>query len=114
MLFSRDFLLFPGQVLIEATVGGKYGDIAIDDVSFTPACKEFTGTFPSVPPPTKIPVMTTVNPCLPGQFACSDGSCIDILLLCDGNNDCADKSDEANCGEFERTQLDSNLRKFPS
>ncbi|XP_022096408.1 MAM and LDL-receptor class A domain-containing protein 1-like [Acanthaster planci] len=96
----------PFQVLIEATVGGKYGDIAIDDVSFTPACKAFTGNFPSVPPPTKIPINPTSNPCLPAQFACADGSCIDVLLVCDGNDDCADKSDEANCGncDFESNQ----------
>ena len=31
------------------------------------------------------------------QFTCNSGRCIDILQKCDGNDDCADASDEASC-----------------
>ncbi|XP_033638977.1 MAM and LDL-receptor class A domain-containing protein 1-like [Asterias rubens] len=93
------------QVLIEATAGdGPYGDIAIDDISFSTACKEYTGSLPTNPKPTAIP--KPVDPCPGGQFACTDGTCINPLLVCDGNNDCADQSDEANCGncDFEKDE----------
>lgn len=38
--------------------------------------------------------------CLPGQFQCHNHTgCIHPSLLCNGNNDCSDKSDELNCNE---------------
>lgn len=33
-------------------------------------------------------------PCSGHQFQCGDGSCIHISFACDGENDCADASDE--------------------
>ena len=41
---------------------------------------------------------TTVNPCLDNQFKCQDGHCIDKSKFCDFTFDCADRSDEINCG----------------
>ena len=38
--------------------------------------------------------------CGASDFICADGvGCISATLLCDGDNDCADGSDEANCAE---------------
>lgn len=32
--------------------------------------------------------------CLPDRFRCSNSKCIPVVLLCDGNDDCGDNSDE--------------------
>lgn len=36
-------------------------------------------------------------PCHGGQFRCTNALCIPANFHCDGYNDCADESDEANC-----------------
>lgn len=38
--------------------------------------------------------------CPENQFRCSDGSCINYKLRCNGEFDCRDGSDENNCGMF--------------
>ncbi|XP_019620829.1 PREDICTED: low-density lipoprotein receptor-related protein 1B-like [Branchiostoma belcheri] len=35
--------------------------------------------------------------CLPGEFPCANGGCIDLWWRCDHDNDCLDGSDEIDC-----------------
>ncbi|CAF4367925.1 unnamed protein product, partial [Rotaria sordida] len=36
--------------------------------------------------------------CIPGTFRCNSGSCLPMRFRCDGYQQCADGSDELNCG----------------
>ena len=38
--------------------------------------------------------------CLPGQFLCGDGKCVDRSAICNGVYDCIDAADERDCSEF--------------
>lgn len=81
----------PYQVVIEGKVGvGYLGDIAIDDISFTPGCGG------GITPP---PAVTTPAPntCGESQFACGDGTCISLSKVCNFQTDCKDNSDENQC-----------------
>ena len=37
--------------------------------------------------------------CSEDEYQCFDGQCIPVSRFCDLNRDCADSSDEHNCGE---------------
>ena len=38
--------------------------------------------------------------CTAHKFMCSDGQCIPMTKYCNSVNDCADQSDELNCGKL--------------
>ena len=100
LLSFLSFFFITLQVIIQATVGdGIRGDIAIDDITFTPFCIASSSTLPTVPTtiPTKPP---TLPPgCGPDEFTCDNGQCIPISARCDGkSSECSDSSDERNCG----------------
>ncbi|XP_041467546.1 MAM and LDL-receptor class A domain-containing protein 1-like [Lytechinus variegatus] len=90
---------YPVQVIIEATRGaGIYGDIAIDDTSFTPGC-----VFSDTPLATVSTVAPTQPPtlpyCPPDTFQCNNGTCLDVQQRCNLENDCLEGEDEINCGD---------------
>lgn len=37
--------------------------------------------------------------CLPDEFECPDGDCIDMSTVCDEKNDCSDGADEMECNQ---------------
>ena len=39
--------------------------------------------------------------CLPGQFLCGDGKCVDRSAICNGYYDCIDAADERDCSELQ-------------
>lgn len=84
----------PYQIIITGVTGPSYqGDIAIDDISFTPSC-QFGGIIPGQPT-----VKPTQPPACSNGFSCDGGSkCLLKSQVCNFINDCTDKSDEANCG----------------
>jgi len=48
-----------------------------------------------------VPTVSPRRSCAPHEFTCSDGSCIDQQLRCNHNYDCADGSDEFDCGNYQ-------------
>ena len=42
------------------------------------------------------------------DFTCGTGECIPRFYRCDNENDCADNSDEKDCGMFNRTNYKLN------
>ncbi|XP_072163102.1 MAM and LDL-receptor class A domain-containing protein 1-like [Diadema setosum] len=84
------------QIVIEAIRGdGPYGDIGIDDTSFTPDCVKTSG---GLPQGATTPVSSTIGPCGAGKWQCDNNECIDSGKYCDYEADCTDGSDEAFCG----------------
>jgi hypothetical protein len=89
------------QVLIEAQNGNSTKDegvIAIDDITFSTACR------PSTVTALETIVTTTRKPVCGNGFQCSNFACINQTQLCDFRVDCPNGEDEANCGtcDFEK------------
>lgn len=87
------------QIVIEGLKGlGYEGDMAIDDISFTPSCIVIPGaTVPPVAPTTHAPV-TKPGGCHGDDFYCADNStCLPADRKCDFTRDCEDESDELDC-----------------
>ncbi|XP_066440821.1 MAM and LDL-receptor class A domain-containing protein 1 [Eleutherodactylus coqui] len=76
----------PFRVAFEAQVGGSENvDIALDDISFTLACR---GEGPSLPPPS----------CPEDVFTCIYiKQCVPLSAQCNGTEECTDGTDEALC-----------------
>jgi Low-density lipoprotein receptor domain class A len=44
--------------------------------------------------------------CHRGEFNCTSGICINKSWWCDGDFDCDDQSDEANCSKYNSTEIE--------
>lgn len=65
-----------------------------------------------VGPPTQRPSIS--GPCGVDEATCASGECIPRDYLCDGENDCTDKSDETNCSKlFPFDNVISPIMYFP-
>ena len=60
------------------------------------------------------PTMTPPSPghCQRGEVPCDNGVCIPLDYLCDGDYDCTDRSDEANCGQLFITLHDDDTLPY--
>lgn len=45
-------------------------------------------------------VYILIPSCNTEEFQCRDGSCVSLAFHCDGDPDCADLSDEFDCGKY--------------
>ncbi|GBM91293.1 MAM and LDL-receptor class A domain-containing protein 2 [Araneus ventricosus] len=89
------------QVIIEGSMTitkGKTNYIALDDISFSHKCVPQITPLPTVPP--QITTPTPEKRCTLNEFPCaSKGQCIPKEQKCDFKDDCADGSDEKQCGK---------------
>lgn len=88
----------PFQVVIVGVRGlGPAGDIAIDDITFSPGCVISNDTLPTA---TQAPVTTPTSPCKDSSmWQCRDRShCIPVAQVCDFVYQCSDHTDEIACG----------------
>ena len=117
-----DFTLYPTDKKYRVVFSAQYessevseGDIAIDDVSFTPSCRFVTevptSSTPQTTPTTTHSSTTQIN-CPDNQFSCGDGAtCIDQTKVCDFYPDCPDNSDENICPQMETFDGCGNLNE---
>ena len=45
--------------------------------------------------------LSFIGACKSHEFECTNGNCIDDRMVCNGNNDCEDGSDESECGKLQ-------------
>ena len=95
--------------IISIRGSGIKGDIALDDVSFSPGCTLFKGP-PITPAPSTTPTIPTTSkpPCPMGWKHCKNNQCVKSEYFCNFRYDCADGSDEDECPQtcnFEQEDL---------
>ncbi|XP_064478697.1 MAM and LDL-receptor class A domain-containing protein 1-like isoform X2 [Ornithodoros turicata] len=95
---QADVILSSQEVFRVLLVGtkdaGSEGLLAIDDVSFTPACTPVSKDTQPWPP---IPVQPPGRCNNETEFMCEDNSCIPSDMVCDFKEDCVGGRDEKTC-----------------
>ncbi|KAJ0022846.1 hypothetical protein NQD34_014980 [Periophthalmus magnuspinnatus] len=86
------------QVIIRGNVGSDSDILAIDDLSFSPGCRTMlhNTTIKSISLHRWDNRMFLAD-CLPAQFSCNNGQCIEDSKVCDFTPDCLHGEDEASC-----------------
>ncbi|KAJ7308087.1 hypothetical protein JRQ81_008593 [Phrynocephalus forsythii] len=84
------------RIILEGVVAVRHeGSVAVDDLILSPGCLVQSSNVSLVPDPDPEPT----NPCSQEEFACQDGKqCLASELVCNFKAECADGSDEADCG----------------
>lgn len=54
---------------------------------------------------------TNTSLCNPGEHECDNGVCVAEAVLCDGENNCGDFSDETKCSKYLRTRKSVSTAK---
>ncbi|TSK72085.1 Glutamine synthetase [Bagarius yarrelli] len=73
---------------------GKSGDIAIDQLEFMDCA---------------ISAPAGTGECGMGLFQCKHGGCVEKRAVCDGTDDCGDRTDEENCEEHKMCNFEEDL-----
>uniref|UniRef100_H2ZZX6 MAM domain containing 4 n=1 Tax=Latimeria chalumnae TaxID=7897 RepID=H2ZZX6_LATCH len=95
----RTFVIYTGRItgefeviLISTHSSSERGDIAIDDLEFKHC---------GLPAPQ--------SKCKSGQFACGRRSCVEQDQICDGTDDCGDRSEEVQCDSYNKCDFELGL-----
>ncbi|KAA0707146.1 Basement membrane-specific heparan sulfate proteoglycan core protein [Triplophysa tibetana] len=73
------------------------GTIASYDISVVGFQFRRLGEAENLSPPEPIDVPVRPRDCLPEEFTCQDGGCVNLEYVCDNRPDCYDLSDEVDC-----------------
>lgn len=87
------------QVIIRGQLQEDSEVLAIDDVSFSPGCHNLLNnvTHNAASQHTGGHRLPLIANCLPTQFSCENGQCVEESKVCDFTRDCARGEDEASC-----------------
>ncbi|KAF7663376.1 hypothetical protein LDENG_00212220 [Lucifuga dentata] len=97
----REAVIFLGRIpttfqirLYSKRSEGQRGDVAIDHLEFLDCA---------------LPAPLPGKDCPAGTLACKRGGCVEQRQVCDGTDDCGDKTDEENCGAYNVCDFEADL-----
>ncbi|KAM3874405.1 apical endosomal glycoprotein [Diretmus argenteus] len=73
---------------------GQAGDVAIDHLEFLDCA---------------LPSPDRGTACSAGTWKCKHEGCVEMRQVCDGTDDCGDRTDEENCGLYQHCDFDKDL-----
>lgn len=90
------------QVIIRGNLEDDSEALAVDDISFSPGCQTGPSNATIYAPSLHKweNRLSLVANCLPSQFSCDNGQCIDESNVCDFTPDCQHGEDEATCSSW--------------